>query len=71
MCALNECRFPTFDLMACIPDDSDDEFAKQVANDIIDEDREYKEYLEQCNADDNLQLYKDMAWESDHLTPMY
>lgn len=67
---LNECKFPKFDLMASIPDDSD-EFAQQVANDIIDEDREAIEYLQSISADDDAQLYKDMAWESDHLTPMY
>ena len=68
---LNECRFPQFDLMACIPDDSDDEFAKQVANDIVDEDREAIEYFQSISADDDAQMFKDMAWESDHLTPMY
>lgn len=67
---MSSLRFPTFDLMASIPEDCD-EFAAQVANDIIDEETEYMDYLKQCNADETAQLLKDMEWESDHLTPMY
>ena len=71
MCALNECRFPTFDLMACIPDEDCNDFTKQVMSDIVDEDKEAIEYLQSISADDDAQMFKDMAWESDHLTPMY